>query len=317
MKWITLLLFLAYGGAFSQSVIDRGRAHYDEKRFDAAKTLFATVEEDNDGYAAARYYLGRIAFDQESYDDAADFFEEATEAKGGNLSEYFTWLGDTYGTIAGEANIIRQGMLAPKMKSAWEKAIALDNKNVRARLSLIQFYTQAPSMMGGSMDKAKEMARQIMIIQPAQGHRQLGNLFMKEKNLVAAEREYVEMARLDQSMMPILGNFYVGQKQHDKAFALFEELMKKNPGDMLAAYQFGKTSAVSGQRLPEGEQALLKYLAYSPKPNEPSLAGANMRLGQIYEKKGQSGEAKTKYETALRLDNNLQEAKEGLARINR
>lgn len=68
---------------------------------------------------------------------------------------------DTDGTIAGQANILRQGMLAPKMKAAWEKAIALDSKNLGARLSLIQFYTQAPSLMGGSMDKAKEMARQI------------------------------------------------------------------------------------------------------------------------------------------------------------
>ena len=317
MKHTLLLFLLPVACAMGQSGVDRGRQLYEEKKYAEAITVLNAVKEDQADFARAQYFLGRVAFDQKRFEDAADFFVEATEAKNGNVAEYFSWLGDSYGTIARDANVIRQGMLAPKMKSAWEKAIALDSKNLSARYSLISFYTEAPGFMGGSMDKAKEMARQIMTLQPAQGHRQLGNLFMKEKNPAAAEREYVEMARLDPNLVPILGNFYVSQKQHAKAFALFEELLKKNPDDMLAAYQFGKTSAVSGQRLPEGEQALLKYLAYSPKPNEPSHAGANMRLGQIYEKKGLTGEAKTKYEAALRLDNTLQEAKEGLARISR
>lgn len=317
MRQITLLLILISNMAFCQSNMERAKTLYGEKQFAAANKLLEAVEESSPEYAAARYYLGRIAFDQKEYDDAADYFKEATEATGGNQSDYYTWLGDTYGTIAGNANVIRQGMLAPKMKAAWEKAITLDARNVNARYSLIEFYTQAPSFMGGSMDKAKEMARQIMAITPAQGHRALGNLFSKEKNMAAAEKEYVEMARLDASFTPVLGNFYLNEKMYSKAFALFEDQLKKNPDDMLAAYQLGKASAISGQRLDEGEQLLLKYLGHTPKPGEPSHAGANMRLAQIYEKKGKPKEAKQKYETALKMDNNLQEAKDGLSRVSK
>ena len=315
MKEIALLLVMAAATVYGQSVVDRGKILYEEKRYDAAGKLLEGVEEESPDYAAARYYLGRMAFDQKRYDDAADFFEEATEAKGGNRSDYFTWLGDTYGTIARDANVIRQGILAPKMKTAWETAIDLDANNINARYSLISFYTQAPAIMGGSMDKAKEMARQIMVINPAQGHRSLGNLYLREKNVSAAEKEYQEMARLDVAFLPLLGNFYVNEKMHEKAFALFDEQLKRHPDDMLAMYQLGKVSAVSGQRLEQGEQYLLKYLAYTPKPNEPSHAGANMRLAQIYEKKGRRTEARQKYEAAIKLDNNLQEAKEGLSRV--
>ncbi|MBL7852277.1 MAG: tetratricopeptide repeat protein [Cyclobacteriaceae bacterium] len=315
MRCFFFLLLLASFTGLAQPALDRGKSLYGEKRLEAAKEQFQQIDEDSPDYAAARYYLGRIAFEEKKFDDAADFFEEATEAKGGNQSEYFTWLGDTYGTIAQDANVIRQGMLAPKMKSAWEKAIALDAKNLNARFSLISFYTQAPSFMGGSMDKAKEMARQIMAISPAQGHRSMGNLYLREKNIPAAEKEYLEMARIEPALLPVLGNFYVNEKMHGKAFTLFEEQLKKNPGDMLSAYQFGKVCALSGQRLDEGEQYLLKYLSYTPKPNEPSHAGANMRLAQIYEKKGKRSEAKQKYEAALKMDGNLQEAKEGLSRV--
>lgn len=316
MNYLITLLFLVSLNAFGQAS-EQGKKLYEQKKYTDAVAVLEKVDEDDPDYAAAQYYLGRVAFDQKNYDDAVDFFEEATEAKNGEKSEYFAWLGDTYGTIARDANVIKQGMLAPKMKSAWEKAIALDNKNLDARLSLISFYTEAPGFMGGSMDKAKEMARQITAINPVQGHRSMGNLYMKEKNPAAAEKEYKEMVRLDPNTMPMLGNFYVNEKQHDKAFALFDEQLKKNPQDMLSTYQLGKTSAVSGQRLDDGEQAMLKYLAYTPKQNEPSLAGANMRLAQIYEKKGRKADAKQRYESAIKLDGNLKEAKDGLERVSK
>jgi tetratricopeptide (TPR) repeat protein len=317
MKAFLLFLLLFPLCAVAQHSVEQGRKLYEQKKYSEAVAALKAVKEDQPDFAAARYYLGRVAFDQKEFDDAADYFEEATEARNGNVADYYSWLGDSYGTIARDANVLRQGMLAPKMKAAWEKAIALDAKNLSARFSLIEFYSKAPGFMGGSMDKAKEVARQIIALQPAAGHRQLGNLYLKEENIASAEKEFVEMARVEPALMPILGNFYVGQKQYEKAFALFDEQLKANPQDMLAAYQLGKTSAVSGLRLNDGEQALLKYLAYTPKANEPSHAGANMRLAQIYEKKGNTAEAKVKYETAIRLDNNLQEAKDGLTRVSR
>lgn len=318
MRLVLISMVLIAVNALGQpSTVTKGKTLFEEKRYDEAVKLLEGVDEDNEAYAAAQYYLGRIAFDQKRLDDAADFFEEATEAKGGNQAEYFSWLGDTYGSIAQDANVIRQGMLAPKMKSAWEKAIALDPKILSARFSLISYYTQAPAMMGGSMEKAKEMARQIITLSPAAGHRSLGNLYLKEKNLTAAEKEYQEMARLDPALLPVLGNFYLNEKMYEKAFALFDEQINKNPNDMLAAYQLGKLSALSGQRLDQGEQYMMKYLAYTPKTNEPSHAGANMRLAQIYEKKGKRAEAKQKYEVALKMDGNLQEAKEGLSRVSK
>jgi tetratricopeptide (TPR) repeat protein len=209
-------------------------------------------------------------------------------------------------------------MLAPKMKSAWEKAIALDAKNLEARSSLIQYYLQAPGFMGGSVEKAKEVAGQMLKLKPAEGHRQLGNIYMNEKKITEAEKEFLLMVKADPTYVGGLANFYTGQKQYDKAFQLFEEAIQKNPADYLSIYQYGRTSAVSGLRLDKGEEYLKKYLTtYSPKPNEPSHAGANMRLGQIYEKRGNKKEAKRLYELAVKADSNLKDAKEGLERVSK
>jgi tetratricopeptide (TPR) repeat protein len=316
MKILIPLILISSSVLAQVSKTEQGKNLFEAKKFDEAVKLLSPIDDDDKDYAAAQYYLGRIAFEKKEYDDAADFFEEAVDANE-KVADYQEWLGNTYGTIAGDANPIKQAMLAPKMKSAWENAIALDPKNIEARKSLIQFYLQAPSIMGGSIDKAKEVAKQIVKLNAAEGHRSLGNIYMKEEKPAEAEKEYLEMVKADPIFVGGLSTFYVNQKQYDKAFALFEEAMKKNPDDMIPQYQFGRASAISGEKMDRGEEYLRRYLKYTPKANEPSHGGANMRLGQILEKKGNKPEAKKLYETALKLDSNLKEAKEGLQRVSK
>jgi tetratricopeptide (TPR) repeat protein len=314
LLWV--LLSLASNTVRAQSKVDQGKALYEIKKYEEAKKLLMPIDEDNKDYAAAQYWLGRIAFDQEKYDDASGHLEEATDANE-KVADYWNWLGNTYGTIAQDANTLKQGMLAPKMRNAWEKAIALDPKNIDARKSLIQYYTQAPGFMGGSREKAVEMANQIKKINLAQGHLAMGNIWYREKKYAEAEKEYLAMVKADATFQSGLANFYTNQKQYDKAFALYDESLRAKPDDFLMIYQLGKLSAVSGQRLEQGETYLKKYLTYTPAKNEPSHAGAHMRLAQIYEKKGNKGEAKKMFETALKMDNSLKEAKEGLERVSK
>lgn len=286
------------------------------KNTSEAKKILGGIKDSDKEYASAQFWLGRISYDEKKYDEAESFFEEAIEAND-KQAEYHNWYGNTLGAIASDANMFKQGMLAPKMKSAWEKAVALKSDYIDPRQSLIQYYLSAPSMMGGSVDKAKEMANEIMKLKPAEGHLQLGNIYYKEKNYPAAEKEFIMMARLDPAYQGGLASYYLNQKQFSKAFDLFEESLKKNPDDMLSTYQLGKASAISGERLDRGEACLKKYLTYQPKQNEPSHAGAQMRLAQIVEKRGNKEEAKKLFTQALKADASLKEAKEGLERVSK
>lgn len=315
IRFFVVLLFTS-AVAMGQTRVDQAKTLYEAKKYEEAKKLLLSLDDENKDYAAAQYWLGRIAYAQEKYDDATDHFEEATDTND-KIADYWNWLGNTYGTIAQNANTLKQGMLAPKMRNAWEKAIALDPQNLDARSSLIQYYTQAPGFMGGSTEKAMEMANQIKKIKPAEGHRQLGNIYYREKKYAEAEKEFQAMVKADASYQSGLANFYANQKQYDKAFALFDETLKAKPDEMSTIYQYGRLSALSGQQLAQGEAYLKRYLGYSPSKNEPTHAGAHMRLAQIYEKRGNKSEAKKSFETALRMDNSLKEAKEGLARVSK
>jgi tetratricopeptide (TPR) repeat protein len=314
MRTLLFILF-ATVSVFGQSVIT-GKQLWEQKKYAEARKQLLAIKKDNKDFAAAQYYLGRVAFDEKKYDDAEEFFETAIDTND-KVADYHTWYGNTLGTIAADANLFKQASLGPKMKSAWEKAVQLDPKTVDARESLIQYYLQAPAIAGGSVDKAIEMANEIKKIKPSEGHRQLGNIYYREKKYAEAEKEFIAMTKADVTLTPGLANFYVLQKQYDKAFALFETSLKQNPDDMLATYQIGKLSAVSGQQLDRGEACLKKYLTYTPQKNEPSHAGANMRLAQIMEKRGKKSDAKLLYELALKGDATLKEAKEGLVRVSK
>jgi tetratricopeptide (TPR) repeat protein len=312
LKFLIAFIFISVS-SFAQTTLERGKSLYESTRYKEAIETLKLISKTHSDYAAAQYYLGRIEFDKKNYEDASEYFDEAT-SKNPKSSEYFNWLGDTYGRIAQDANPFKQAMLAPKMKKAWESAIALDPKNLNARLSLIQFYLLAPGIMGGSIEKAKETANQIIAIKPAEGHRQMGIIFAYDKKNAEAESEYQKMAAADPAYTSQLVMYYQGQKQYSKAFDVLDRIVKKNPDDYASIYQVGKTAALSGQRMDQGEECLKKYLTYEPQKNEPNHAGANMRLAQIQEKKGKKADAKRYFETALKLDPNLKEAKEGLAR---
>jgi tetratricopeptide (TPR) repeat protein len=143
----------------------------------------------------------------------------------------------------------------------------------------------------------------------------MATVYQRQNKLKEAEDEMRKAYQADENYIIALGNFYIQQKQFDKAFQVYESALQKNQDDVRAIYQVGKISAVSGQRLDYGEQCLKRYLIYQPKPAEPSHAAAYMRLGQIKERGGNKTEARTNYEKALALDNSLKEAKEGLARV--
>ena len=294
--------------------LEAGQQFFAQRKFAEARKQLAGIKEGHRDFAASQYYLGRIAFEEKDYEKSLDYFEAAVETND-KVADYQEWLGNAMGNVARDANMIRQGLLAPKMKAAWEKSIALDPTRVGPRQSLIEYYLEAPSMMGGSEEKAEATARDIMALNPAEGHRALGNVFNRTKRLEEAEKEYREAVRLDEKLTPVLANFYVAHQQFDKAFLLHAKDIEKNADNMLAHYQYGRTAAISGRNLDIGEKSLKKYLTYTPKENEPSHAGAYMRLAQISEKRGNQEEAKKLYEQALSKDPTLKEAKEGLQRV--
>jgi len=278
-----LLFCLVAHTVWGQHPIEKAKQLQAAGKIPEARSLLLTVKEGTPDYAAARYMLGRLAFDQKKLDDAEDYFEEAVEANE-QVADYHRWLAETYSRIGVDANIFRQSILAPKVKEEWERVIVLDPGAVDAYTALIIWHLVVPSMLGASVDKAKALANTLKKYD-------VGEAWFR------------------------LGYIYAHEKDYGKALEMYDLALARKPDYFPLYYHIGRASASSGLRLKDGEACLKKYLTQTPPLDEPSLALARMRLGQIYEKQGKKTEAKQNYEAALKEDQSLKGAKEGLERV--
>lgn len=311
----TLLSMLLLATSFLQGQnLKKGIDYYENQNYGQSKSLLKSINSDHQDFAQAQYYLGRMSFDEGDYEDAQEYFEEAID-ENNEVTDYHLWLGNAYGVEAQDANVIKQGYLAPKIKNAYERAVELDPKNIDAQWGLVQYYTQAPGFMGGSWEKAGQSARSIYKIDAVQGHRAMALVYLGQDKFDLAENEHVKAAEKDPSSNYDLGMFYQNRKQYEKAFQTFEKALTLNPDDINSMYQIGRTSVFSGLKMERGLKCLNKYLQYKPSANQPSHAGALMRIAMIYENRGDKLQAKNYYRLSLKKDPELKESKEGLARV--
>ena len=261
---------------------------------------------------------GRAAIGRGETDAAIEILEKAV-AQSPKSAEAHFYLANAYGSKGQEAGMFGAAKYLSKMTGAYEKAIALNPKYVEARFGLVQLYAFAPGMMGGSYDKAIEQAKEIKAIDPVFGHRAYAFIYAQQKKLDLAEKEYGDAIREEPNSPK--AHSYFGQhlvnvvKNYTAAFAEFETALKLDPSYMPAFYHLGRAAAQANANLARGEEALKKYLAYTPKENEPTLASAHYFLGAVYEKEGKKAEAKQAYQAALRLNPTLKQASEALSRV--
>jgi tetratricopeptide (TPR) repeat protein len=314
---VVLLALVPLVAGAASGPLAPGIQHYEGRRYEEARKFFEPYAAKNPKDADAAFYLGRTLFALRQTERAVEWLEKAA-ALAPNRSDVQVWLGRAYGQAALEANVLRQAGLAKKTRLAWEKAVVLDANNLEARDFLIQFYLNAPGFMGGGVDKARAEAAEIKKRDAIRGHQAFATIALHQKDPATAERELkaaIQTAPANPRPRLLLGMFYQDQQKWDAAFETLEALLKANPDNWDALYQIGRAGALSGKRLDRAEECLKRYFGHTPDPEQAPLANAHFRLGQVYEKKGNKAQARAEYQTALKLDPNLKDAKEALAKL--
>ena len=87
-------------------------------------------------------------------------------------------------------------------------------------------------------------------------------------------------------------------------------MIKEQPAELLAHFQYGRTAALSGENLERGERELRTWLTSAASGAAiVTQSGAHMRIGMIYERQGKKNEARSEYQTALSINPKNAEAK--------
>lgn len=160
MKSFSFILIFSTHLVAGQPPLEKGKAFYEAKKVAEAQRIFESIQKNTTGYADARYYLGRINYDQKQFDAAVDLLEEAIQHNPNN-GDYFSVLGDAYAAKGASGSVFSQMSNGPKALRAWENAARLDPRNIPARASLATYYPMAPKFMGGGADKANKVSREL------------------------------------------------------------------------------------------------------------------------------------------------------------
>jgi Tfp pilus assembly protein PilF len=286
--------------------------------YSGARAATQAALKQNPADDAALHCMGAIYIAMDKPGDATGWFERAVKAND-RVAAHHLWLANSLGEQAPNTSKLKLPFLARRIKSEFDRAAQLDSTSIDARHGLIQFYSRAPSVMGGSMEKAKEQAREIGRLNPMRGHIEMAALLQREKNVAEAERELIAaVAAAPDSVVASysLAAFYQNVRRWPDAFAVYDSIMTALPGELMAHFQYGRAAALSAINTDRGEHELKLFIAQAT-DDIPSVtrSGAHMRLGTIYQRQGKPNLARIEYQAALSINPRNAEAKRALATL--
>jgi cytochrome c-type biogenesis protein CcmH/NrfG len=269
---------------------------------------------------ASAHATARAAAARREWTAAAAAMEQAVRAAPTN-AEYHYWLGKAYAEQARSGSLWARARLARRVLDAWERTLALDSTYDAAYQELIPTYAQLPGFLGGSPARAEALLDRWQRIHPyAAGlarvrfdvARDLPQQTVTDAEALA--RAFPDSARA----LAELATAYLGVGRAADAEATLARGLMREPEHPHLLLAVGRAAAETGDALPRGESALRTLLARTS-PADTSAgalrAGAQLRLGQILERRGDRAGARTAFEAALAVAPKSRAAREGLARV--
>lgn len=227
------LLALLFGtsGASAQTSADHAAELLKKNDLPAAEALLAPLTGADSKDAAAFFQLGQLRLRQQKANEAVAAFEKATVLDS-TRPEYFSQLGIAISMKMQGANFMVQAVTAPKMKKAFEKAVALDPNHIGGLIGLARYYSNAPEIAGGSLEKAAEFATRVQKLNPSLGESELGRIAERGEDFASALGHYEAADKLRPGQAGTIlasGRMLAKLGRTDEARARFEAALKINP----------------------------------------------------------------------------------------
>ncbi|HVB28442.1 MAG TPA: tetratricopeptide repeat protein [Terriglobia bacterium] len=265
--------------------------------------------------AQATLWLARSFLDLGQNDQAVTFAERAVSLSP-DCSESHFWLARSYGLKADKE---RSFWLARKTRQEYETAVQLDPDNLAARRDLMEFYLQAPWILGGSKEKAWDQIKAIASRNAAEGDlaRAIYWRDLNEPSLAAKEyRKVMESKPAHAEAYFQVADFYEADRKPEEVEAAVRAASRIVPRDPRLDYYEAVANAMKGQALVKAERDLKTYLLKAPPRDDfPPHASAHDWLGHIYELRGETRQAVEQYRFALRLSPDNRTAHDALLRL--
>jgi Flp pilus assembly protein TadD len=212
--------------------VNEARAAFKAGDLAKAATLLEPLTGADTKDAGACNLFSQVRLAQKETPQAVRLAEKATVLDA-TKPEYFAQLGVALGQRMGEVPFMERAVMSGKLRKAFAKAVELDPNNLAGLIGLARFYSNAPEIAGGSIDKAKEFALRVQRLDPFLGEIELGGVAEHDENYAEALGHYEAAAKLKPDhagMQNLCGRMLVKLGRKVEARARFEAALKLDPG---------------------------------------------------------------------------------------
>lgn len=178
--------------------------------------------------AASLHKEGLARFEAKDFKAAMELAEQATKADA-TKPEYFSQLGIAISQRMNEVNFMQMAIMSARMRKAFEKSIELDPNHIAGLIGLCRYYSNAPEIAGGSLERAKEFAERVRKLVPFQGEIELGDVARKGEAYAEALPHYEAALALrpdSPRLLKTIGDTLVKLDRKADARARYEAALK-------------------------------------------------------------------------------------------
>lgn len=234
-------------------------------------------------------------------------------------SEYHEWLGRAYGEKADHSSMFSALGLARKTHREFEIAVELDEENFPARQALIEYYCDAPGIVGGGEEKAKPEIEKLQAMDASEGHFAAGVCRKQKKDFAAADAEFklaLESHPKRADLIYDIGDYAMRHGHAEQLMQVAELGAQVAPTDPRGLFYRAVGLILKNEKPEAAEKLLREYLQKAPKRAEyPRYSTAHEWLGRLYQNKGDKKSAEKEYQAALQLDPKDKNVRESLKRV--
>jgi tetratricopeptide (TPR) repeat protein len=282
---------------------------------DKALSLLSALPQGGQNDAQAMNLSCRIRFTLAQWDSALRDCEEAVRLEPNNARHHM-WLGRALGEKANKASFFTAFTLGKRVVAEFQKAAQLDPEDAEALADLGSFYVEAPSVVGGGMDKAQSVVAQLDRIDPARAYELRANIDIAHKDYASAEanlKKAVSLSRHPAFQWATLARFYEERKRWSDMDSALHSCMTaaaRDPHAGVALYDAAGVLIMAKKEPALAAKLIQDYLGSSSKTEEAPAFVAYSRLALLQQEIGDAANAQANQAAAYELAREYQPAED-------
>ncbi len=196
------------------------------KQYGEAEQFFQNFAKKNPKNAEGAFCLGRSYFHSRQVKKAVTALEKAVELDG-KKAEYHYVLGLAYAAYVNEVGLFSKLGVAKKIEKAWNTALEIQPDHRDSMVALVDFYTQAPGIAGGSLGMAEETMAKLQQQYPDTVFYSKGLIAEKYKQFDKANKAFHDAVMADRTPRSVLSlaRYLYRNKKYDEAIRCLHEYL--------------------------------------------------------------------------------------------